>query len=219
MYFKSRVEAGQKLAADIVKKYADSDCAVVALNDGGVMVGAQIALELHCVITLLLTEMITLPRENSAIAGISSDGSFSYNKGYSQGEIDEFVSEYYHLIEQEKMSKMQEMHRLVGKGGLIRRDLLRDRNVILVSDGLVDGFALDVALQYLKPVNIKKLIVATPLASVPAVDRVHVLADDIFCLDVIEDYISTDHYYDVQDVPAHDQVIKTIEHIVGNWKN
>jgi putative phosphoribosyl transferase len=219
MYFQSRVEAGKLLAEQIKPHFNGRDCAVVALNDGGVMVGAQIALELHCVLTMLLTESITLPREDQAVAGIAQDGSFSYNQRYTQGEIDEFVGEYYHLIEQEKMTKMQEMHRLVGRGGLIRRDLLRDHHIILVTDGLFDGFALDVAMQFLKTIHTKKIIVATPLASVPAVDRMHVLADGIYCLSVIEDYISTDHYYDVQDVPSHDKVIKTIEEIVTHWKN
>jgi predicted phosphoribosyltransferase len=218
MYFQSRVEAGQLLAKQIVQKYQGKQCAVVALNDGGVMVGAQIALELKCVLTLLLTETITLPRENDAVGGISQDGSFSYNQRYSQGELDDFVSEYYHYIEQEKMSKMQEMHRATGRVGLIRKDLLRDRNVILVTDGLIDGFSLDIAMQFLKPINTKRLVVATPLASVKAVDRMHILADEIFCLSVLEDYISTDHYYEVQDVPPHDKVVKTVEQIVTNWK-
>ncbi len=219
MYFQSRVEAGQLLAKQIIPKYKAKDCAVIALNDGGVMVGAQIALELKCVLTLLLTETITLPRENDAVAGISQDGSFSYNQRYSQGELDEFVGEYYHLIEQEKMEKMQNLHRLSGRSGLIRKDLLRDRNVILVTDGLVDGFSLDIAMQYLKTIRTQRLIVATPLASVKAVDRMHIMADEIFCLSVLEDYIETNHYYETQDVPPHDKVIKTVEEIVTHWKN
>lgn len=218
MYFKSRVEAGQLLAKQIVQRYKGQDSAVVALNDGGVMVGAQIALQMHCVLTMLLAEAIQLPREDSAVAGITQDGSFSYNQKYSRGEIEEFTAEYYQLIEQEKMNKMQEMHRMLGRGGLIKRSLIKDKNVILVTDGLLDGFALDIALQYLKPIHVKKLIVATPLASVPSVDRMHVLADDIFCLSVLEDYINTEHYYDVNDVPPHEKVIKTIEEIVAHWK-
>jgi putative phosphoribosyl transferase len=219
MYFQSRVEAGQLLAKQIIQKYQGKQCAVVALNDGGVMVGAQIALELKCVLTLLLTETITLPRENDPVAGINQDGSFSYNQRYSQGEIDDFVGEYYHYIEQEKMTKLQELHRMSGRIGLIRKDLLHDRNVILVTDGLIDGFSLDIAMQFLKPINIRRLVVATPLASVKAVDRMHILADEIFCLSVLEDYISTDHYYETQDVPPHDKVIKTVEQIVTRWKN
>jgi predicted phosphoribosyltransferase len=113
---------------------------------------------------------------------------------------------------------MQDMNRLLGKGGLIKRDLLRDKNVILVSDGLASGFSLDIAAEFLKPIRIKRLIVATPFASVPAVDRMHILADEIDCLNVIEDYISTDHYYEIQDVPDHDKVVRIIEQIVGSWR-
>jgi predicted phosphoribosyltransferase len=76
MYFQSRVEAGQLLAKQIVQKYKGKNCAVIALSDGGVMVGAQIALELKCVLTLLLTETINLPREPDAVAGITQDGAF-----------------------------------------------------------------------------------------------------------------------------------------------
>ncbi|HSW65924.1 MAG TPA: hypothetical protein VLI54_02195 [Bacillota bacterium] len=220
MYFTSRVQAGQKLADAITKKYQSqgTNCAVVALSDGGVMVGAQIALKLNCVLTMLMSEPIELPREPNAIAGITQDGSFSYNQAYSPGEIEDLVSEYHGLIEQEKMSKMQDMHRLLGRGGLIRKDLLRERIVILVSDGLSNGFSLDIAAEFLKPLALKRLIVATPLASVQAVDRMHIIADEIFCLSVIEEYITTDHYYDVQDVPPHEQVVKSIDQIVTHWK-
>lgn len=219
MYFKSRVEAGQKLAEQIVKKYAGKPCAVVGLSDGGVMVGAQIAMQLHCVLTLLLSEAIELPREPQAIGGISSDGSFSYNGAYSPGELEDLMAEYHGLIEQEKLQKIQDMHRLVGHGGaLIRKDLLRSHTVILVSDGLSSGFSLDIAAQFLKPINVARLVIATPLASVQAVDRMHILADEIFCLSVVEEYISTDHYYDTQDVPPHDLVVKTIDQIVAHWK-
>lgn len=217
MYFDSRVAAGTLLAKQIAEKYKNENCAVVALSDGAVMVGAQIALELHCVLTMLLTDAIQLPHEQTAIAGINQDGSFTYNNYYSPGEIEEFVSEYRTFIEQEKMNRMQAMHRMQGKHGLIRKDLLRNHTVILVSDGLSNGFSLDLAAEYLKPIKVKRLIVATPLASVPAVDRMHILADEIYCLSVLEDYMTTDHYYETQDVPSHEAVIKSIEEIVAHW--
>jgi putative phosphoribosyl transferase len=219
MYFKSRVEAGQKLAEQITKKYAGQPCAVIGLSDGGVMIGAQIAMQLHCVLTLLMSEAIELPREPEAVGGITQDGSFSYNSAYSPGELEDLLGEYHGLIEQEKLQKIQDMHRLVGHGGgLIRKDLLRGHNVILASDGLSNGFSLDIAAEFLKPINVKRLIVATPLASVKAVDRMHILADEIYCLSVVEDYITTDHYYDNQDVPPHDLVVKTVDQIVTHWK-
>lgn len=218
MYFKSRTEAGKILAEEIVKKYQSQHCAVVALSDGAVMVGAQIAMKLHCVLTMLQTNAIQLPRENAAVGGISSDGSFTYNSAYSPGQIEDFISEYRTFIEQEKMTKMQEMHHGTGGGTLIRKSLLRNKTVILVSDGLSNGFSLDLAQEYLKPIKTHKIVVATPFASVPAVDRMHVLADEIFCLSVIEDYMTTDHYYETQDVPSHESVVRAVEEIVTHWK-
>lgn len=218
MYFASRVQAGRMLASQLAPKYRYENCSVVALNDGGVMVGAQIASELHCSLTMLLTEEIDLPREPDAIAGIAQDGSFAYNEAYSQGEIDELQSEYYHLIEQEKMTKMQEMHRLIGNGGTLDKHLLKAHNVILVSDGMKTSFAMDVAVQFLKPIAIEKLIIATPLASVKAVDRMHIVADDLCVLSVVDDYIDTPHYYDKNDVPDHETVMAIINKIIMQWR-
>ena len=45
MYFESRSAAGQLLAAQLVEKYRYENCAVVALSEGGVLVGEQIAAE------------------------------------------------------------------------------------------------------------------------------------------------------------------------------
>lgn len=218
MYFASRTAAGKTLAEQIAKRYKGEHCAVVALSDGSVMVGAQIALRLQAVLSMLLVQPIELPREGTPIGGIAEDGSFAYNGLYSPGEIEELVDEYHGYIEQEKENRLSEMHRLLGGKGLIRKELLFDKVVILVSDGLSSGFSLDVAMEFLKTVKYKKLVIATPLASVRAVDRMHVLGDDIYCLTVIEDFLVVDHYYDTRDVPSHDVVIRTIEQVTQHWK-
>lgn len=206
------------LANQIAPKYHGQPCAVVALSDGGAVVGAQIAGGLRCVLSMLLTEEITLPREPDAVAGISQDGSLSYNTAYSPGELDELIGEYYQYIEQEKLTRIGSLNRAAGDGRTIDKRLLEGQNVIVVSDGLASGFAFDVAVAFLKPVAIKRLIVATPLASVKAVDRLHIAADEIFCLSVVEDYISTDHYYDQHDVPPHEKVVEIIEQMLARWR-
>lgn len=219
MYFPSRVVAGKELAEEIAKKHNGEACAVVGLSDGSVVVGAQIALKLQALLCMLIVEPIELPREGLPIGGITEDGSFAYNGLYSEGEIEELLSEYYEYIEEQKSAKLSEIHRALGAGDLIRKDLLEGKTIILVSDGLSSGFSLDVAAQFLKPVDYKELIIATPMASVPAVDRMHVLGDEIYCLNVIDNYITTDHYYDKRDIPPHDKLVKLIEKIMVSWKN
>jgi predicted phosphoribosyltransferase len=218
MYFASRTQAGRMLASKLTEKYANQKCAVLALSDGGVMVGVQIAKQLHCPLTLLMSSEIKLPREPQAIAGITAGGTFSYNHAYSDGEIDELVSEFYGLIESEKLSRMHDLNRLIAGKGTVSKSLLKDHNVIVVADGLQTGFEVDLAAQFLKPIAIKNLVVAVPFASVPAVDRMHVLADDLYCLSVIGDYVDTDHYYDTKDVPDHETVLEEIEKLVDKWK-
>lgn len=218
MYFASRVQAGRMLAAQLVKKYRYENCAVLALNDGGVVVGAQIASQLHCVLTLLQSAEIMLPREPQAIAAITPSGTVTYNHTYSDSEITEITGENLGLIEQEKLQQMHDLNHLVGGPGTVDKNLLKGHNVIIVSDGLKTGFAVDLAVEFLKPIAIEKLVIATPLASVQAVDRMHVQADDLYCLSVPADYMDTDHYYDKRDIPDHDTILKTIEHIILNWK-
>jgi predicted phosphoribosyltransferase len=218
MYFASRMQAGRMLAEQLAEKYQNQNCSVLALNDGGAMVGAQIAVRLHCVLTMLASSEILLPREPVALAGITSDGTVGYNQRYSKGEIDEFVGEYYGYIEQEKLTGMHNMNHMMGGSDTTKRELLKGHNVILVTDGLKDGFQIDLAVEFLKPIAIEKLICAIPMASVQAVDRMHVLADELYCLSTIGETFDTDHYYDTQDVPDHETIIKTIENLVSHWQ-
>ena len=141
----------------------------------------------------------------------------AYNHNLPDAEIAAMASENYSVIEQEKLKQMHEMHQMVGAGGTVRKDLLKNHNVIVVADGLKTGFAFDLAVEFLKPIAIEKLVAAVPLASVQAVDRLHIQADDLYCLDVISEYMETDHYYEAQDVPDHATVLKTVEQIIQNW--
>jgi putative phosphoribosyl transferase len=212
------MQAGRMLANQLADKHTGEDCIVVALGDGGVRVGFQIAVRLKCNLMMLMSAQIDLPRENVAVGGITEGGSFSYNNAYSPGEIDEFVGEYRSLIEQEKMERLHELNHTTRGKGLLRKELLKHKNIILVSDGLNNGFILDLAAEYFKTIDYKKLIVATPLANVPAVDRMHIVADEIYCLSVIADYINTEHYYELQDIPTHEEASQMIQQVMEHWK-
>lgn len=206
------------LAAQLAPIYRYENCAVVALNDGGVVIGAQIAAELHCVINLLLYEEINIPMEPQAISGIAHNGAYVYNSAYPKAETDELVSEYYQYIEQEKMTKMSQMHRLIGHGGVVRKDLLKGHTIILVSEGFRTPFGMELAVEYLKPIDYNKLVIAAPIASIESVDRMHVLGDDLYVLSVVDNTFETNHYYDNNDVPEHEKVVEIIEKIILNWR-
>ncbi len=218
MYFESRAHAGQLLAAQLAPQYRYENCAVVALSDGAVQVGEQIAEALHCILTMLLVEDIQIPGEGLSFGGVSQSGGFTYNGMFSAGEIEEYSSEFHGYLEEQKREAFQRINRLLGDGGVIDSDMLRDHVVILVADGIDNGAAIDVALDFLKPIRIQKLIIATPVATIPAVDKLHMAADELHILDVKENFMGTNHYYEQNDIPSHEDTIAKINQIVLNWR-
>lgn len=218
MYFESRSEAGARLAMNLYDRYRYENCVVVALNDGGVLVGEQIAAALHCILTMMVFESIAIPGENLNFGSVSQEGHFTYNSSFSSGEIDEYSSEYHGYLEEKKREAFQRINRLLGDGGLVDHEMLNDHTVILVTDGLDGDTVLDAAVEFLKPIRVQKLVVVAPIASVEVVDKMHVLADELHILDVKQNYINTAHYYNDNTLPTHEQTVAKINQIVLNWR-
>jgi len=218
MYFESREEAGIKLAVQLFERYRYENCVVVSLSDGGVIVGEQIASALHSLLTMLLVETIDIPGEGMSFGAVTQDGNFSYDGSISQGEMDEYTSEYHGYLEEQKRESFQKINRMLGDGGLIDREMLRDHVVILVSDGFDNSGVLDAALDFLKPIRITRLVIAAPIASVKAVDKLHMIADELHILDVKPNYLDTNHYYNRNAIPSHEETVAKINKIVLNWR-
>ena len=218
MYFESRSQAGQLLANQLFETYRYENCAVVAMSDGAVLVGEQLAAALHAPLMLLLVEDIEVPGESLSFGGVSQRGNFTINSTFSTGEVQEYTSEFHGYLNEQKREKFQKINRLLGDGGVISEDMLRDRVVILVADGIDNGAAFDVAMDFLKPIRTVKIIAVTPVASIPAVDKLHMQADELHILDVKENYMGTNHYYEDNTIPGHEETIAKINQMILNWK-
>lgn len=218
MYFESRSRAGIILAKQLIETYRYKDCAVVSVSNGGVLVGEQIASRLHCVLMLLLSKEIEVPGEGVSFGAVSQMGDFTYNSEFSTGEIEEYASEFHGYLDDQKRQTYSELNRLIGEGGTVDKELLRNRNIILVSDGLSNSNSVKVALDFLKSIRIKKLIVAAPVAAIGVVDVLHVDADELHLLDVRDNFLGTDHYFDDNTVPTLEESIKKINQTILNWR-
>lgn len=217
VYFKNRAEAGRQIA-ERLEKYKAQNIVVIALDEGSAIVAAQIAMKLHANLLLYLVKNIYLPGENQAIAGLSSTGTYSMNEFFSAGELEGMTTEYHNFLDQRKMEVNHELHLLLGRDGEIDKSLLRRRVVIVVSDGLPSGFSIQICADFLKTVAIKKFVAVTPLASVDAVDKMHLLADEICCLSVPGNYVDTNHYYEDNTIPSTEGILKIMRNITLNWE-
>lgn len=217
MYFKSRAEAGRQLAARL-EKYKAQNTVVLALDEGSSIVAAQIAMKLHANLLLYLIKNIYLPGEIEAIGGLGAGGTYSRNEYFSAGELEDLTSEYHNYIDQRRMEATHELHMLLGRDGEIDSNLLRHRVVIVVADGLASGFSLQICADFLKTVAIKKMVAVTPVASIQAVDKMHLIADEICCMNVTANFIAASHYYDDTVIPTVDGVLKIMRNITLNWE-
>jgi predicted phosphoribosyltransferase len=218
MYFQSRKQAGQILAEQLFTKYRYKNCTVLALDDGGAVIGSEIAKKIHCNLSITVSEEIDLPREPWSVGGITPDGQFISNSQYTEADLAELEQENRSYIEEEKLAKFHIINSMVGSGGTVSRQTLAGHNVIITSDGLPNTYKLDVALAFIKVVRYEKIIIAIPLASVEVVDWMHIHADDIYCLSVVENYSDTDHYYEVKDIPSRDKINQILNANILNWE-
>lgn len=217
MYFKDRADAGRQLAHRLAG-YKNKNCIVIALSKEAMIVGAQIAMELHASLALYLVETIHLPGEPEAIGALSSTGTFAYNTMLSPQEIESAVTEFHGYIDQQRLEIMHKLNVLVGTEGEIDKRIIRRHIVILVSDGLSSGFAIKLATDYLKTVSVQKVVIATPLATVHAVDSMHLLGDELHCLNVVVNYFGNNHYYDDNSIPPLDGLFAMMRNISLTWR-
>ena len=134
-YFINRKQAGLLIARKLFDKYRFDDTIVLALSQGSVLVGAEIAKALHSLIAILMVKDIYLPDGKTIIGSINASGGFVYNNNFSAGEIEEFDSEYRGYIEESKRTAFHELNVALGQGGELNENYFRHRVVIVVTDG------------------------------------------------------------------------------------
>ncbi len=218
MYFENRFLAGEQLAQALFDKYRYEDCAIIALNDGGVIVADPISQVLHTFLMMLVTEKIAIPGENLDFGSVSQNGNFTYDSNLSKFEIDEYTSEFNGYLQDQKRQAFQRINRLMGDGGTVDLKMLSNRNIILVTDSFDQRVSIEAVLDFLRPVKVKKIIAAAPIANVELVNKLHMLVDEIVILDVKANYFGVDHYYDDNTMLDHQEMIRRINQNILKWR-
>jgi len=209
MYFRDRQQAGEILAERLAE-YRDDTIVVMALTSGAVLVGEPLKRLLGAELTLMMSRDIKIPGEQSVIGTVDQAGGFTFNNMFSTGELEELVMEFHNQIEADKFNVLADIHQVLGQAGLMERHALTDKVLVVLSDGVINGVAFDAAFNYLKPIRLKRTIAAAPVASIPAVDRMHTLSDEIHVLSVVDNYLETSHYYENNDIPSDKAIFKLL---------
>lgn len=217
MYFASRAEAGVKLADLLINKYRYENTAVVALSQSSIAVGYQVAVNLHAALRRLLMEPVHIDDESIDYAIVMPGGVVAINKDLSQSEQQYYYMEYAGWLDGQLRQAIQRINRQISPNE-VSPEGLRGYNVIFVSDGIDNPNILDAAMTWLKPARVDRAILACPVISVNALDRAHVLFDELHILGVAHNYLATDHYYETNDAPDDHMARQMIEDSILHWK-
>ena len=94
--------------------------------------------------------------------------------------------------------------------------VLRDKIVLLVDDGLATGATAEAAVLSARQQSARRIIVAVPVASTNAVERLRRVADDVFTLVVDPDFAAVGQYYDEFSQTSDEEVIALLRNVGRN---
>ncbi len=176
--FSDRSEAGRKLAEFLEEKGIRGDI-VLAIPNGGVAVGAEVALGLEVELRVAVVRKLVFPWNPEA-----GFGALSWT-----GEliVDERIKEY--LTEEEYEYSLRRAERSVREREKLFKDFLppetlEGMRVILVDDGLATGYTMLVAVRSVKGLRARKVVVAVPTSPRSAVEMLLKEVDTIAVLNL-----------------------------------
>lgn len=198
---KNRIEAG-KLLSEKLKKYQDSNTIILAVPRGGVPIGCIIAQNLHLPLDIILSKKIGHPyNKEFAIGAISVDSMIIDNrqivpKDYIEEEIGRL------------REGMQEKYQLY-MGDQKPLDI-KDKNIILVDDGIATGNTLLASITMLQKKNPAKIIVAVPVLPADAIPSFEQSIDELVYLMAPQNFNAVGEFYEQFFQVEDDEVIQLL---------
>jgi erythromycin esterase-like protein/predicted phosphoribosyltransferase len=189
--FTDRMDAGRRLGYRLRHRVQDH-AVVLALPRGGVPVAAEVAGILGTSFDVLIVRKLGVPHhEEFAMGAIASGGAIILREdiihrlGLKRQNVDAVVArERLELTRREQLYRpdKQPLH-------------VQGRTVIVVDDGMATGSTMQAAVQSLRSRHAGRIIVAVPVASADAIERLKEEADEVIALLEPDPFVAVGLYY------------------------
>ena len=204
--FASREDAGRRLGNALKHDGIRADM-VLGLPRGGVVVAAEVAHALDLPLDVVVVRKIGHPLHREFAVGALAEGDVVVlderiiaKNLLLRAELDHVIQE-----EKERLATYQRRFRQDGMADL------SDKSVIIVDDGLATGATNEAAALSVRKRGAERVIIAAPVASTNAVERLSRVADAVEALIVDPDFDAVGRYYDVFDQTSDEEVLQLLQ--------
>jgi predicted phosphoribosyltransferase len=186
MYFTDRTEAAWQLVP-LLKKYSGPNTIVLAIPRGGVPIGCILANSLGASLDLLMTKKIGAPfNPEYAIGAVGIDSELIEE---TEGIPEEYIQEETATIRQQLKTRYRHF------GGDRKPLSLMNKTVIITDDGIATGRTILATLPMLQKQTPKAIIIAAPVCSREAQQRLLPLVNEIISCYYPDPFIGVGRFY------------------------
>ncbi len=190
--YADRRDAGRALVPEI-QACELHDPIVLGLPRGGIPVAYEIALALDAPLDVLVVRKLGVPFQPELALGAIASGQVRVLNEQLLEQIpglDEALIEDIVARETKELTRRENLYR-----GDRPYPELRDRDVVVVDDGMATGSTMRAAAEAVQSRDPAKVLIAVPTASADAVALVADIVDQVICLDIPSPFFAVGYFY------------------------
>ena len=211
MIFADRLDAGERLAKAL-SNLAGSECVVLAIPRGGVIVGEVVARELGAPLDVVVPRKIGAPGNPELAIGAVAPGIRVLDPRMvgALGVTDRYLER--EIAEQEaEIERRQQAYR----GGRPPQPV-QDHVAIVVDDGVATGSTAVAALRWARARGAERVVLAVPVAPPQSSERLRAEADEVLVLETPQPFLAVGEWYRDFDQTTDDQVMSALARSAGS---
>ncbi|MGH3432827.1 MAG: phosphoribosyltransferase [Thermocrispum sp.] len=188
--FRDRMSAGRLLGAELARHGWISPV-VLALPRGGVPVAAGVAEALRAPLEVVLARKVGAPGQPElAVGAVTADGAVIYDDATlaALGLTRTDVARRTDAVIAEARAKQQ-------RYGPVARPRVRERDVLIVDDGLATGLTALAAVHAMLAQRPLSVSLAVPVGARAAIGRLEQVADAVYCLRQPREFRAVGQWY------------------------